>query len=133
MEEAAKQRIKSTAGHLKWMPRRFAPHRIFVNRNDKSEPIPHLEEAFGLSWIGARAHFRTCGSGSGKAVSPKHWHDQLLQYSFSTHHKTNSPLEALFFCVIADFNFPVLHKYHSSASGLSIPSETTPSIISVTT
>ena len=30
MEEAAKQRIKSAAGHLKWMPRRFAPHRILL-------------------------------------------------------------------------------------------------------
>ena len=100
--------------------------------------IPHrsagfLPASFLSMQVGARAHFRTCGSGSGKAASPKHWHDQLLQYLFSTHHKTNSPLEALFFCVIADFNFPVLHKYHSSASGLSIPSEATPSIISVTT
>ena len=52
---------------------------------------------------GARAHFRTCGSGSGKAVSPKHWHDQLLQYSFSTHHKTNLSLETLFFCVFGEY------------------------------
>lgn len=52
---------------------------------------------------GARAHFRTCGSGSGKTASPKHWHDQLLQYLFSTHHKTNSSLEALFFCVFGEY------------------------------
>ena len=37
------------------------------------------------------------------------------------------------FFVFANFSFQVLHKYYLSASGLSIPSEATPSIISVTT
>lgn len=52
MEEAAKQRIKSTAGHLKWMPRRFAPHRILLIEMINPNPSPTWRIAFGLSWIG---------------------------------------------------------------------------------
>ena len=70
----------------------------FTEKMQKSAEIPRFQRIFG-----ARAHFRTRSSGSGKAASPKHWHDQLLQYLFSTHHKTNSPLEALFFCVFGEY------------------------------
>ena len=52
VEEAAKQRIKSAAGHLKWMPRRFAPHRILLIEMINPNPSPTWRTAFGLSWIG---------------------------------------------------------------------------------
>ena len=51
VEEAAKQRIKSAAGHLKWMPRRFVSQRILLIEMINPNPSPTWGAAFGLSWI----------------------------------------------------------------------------------